>query len=73
VAKAWGIVTRDGCGSNINVSTWGALLSACRDCGNVGVGRIAVLKAIELEPINVGIYTGLSNLYVRASMWEKID
>jgi hypothetical protein len=50
VAKAWEIATRDDCGSNISVSTWGAQLSAYRDCGNVGVGRIAVLKAIELEP-----------------------
>ncbi|TVU33561.1 hypothetical protein EJB05_25386, partial [Eragrostis curvula] len=73
VAKAWEIATRDGCGSKIGVSTWGALLSACRDCGNVGVGKMAALKAIELEPANVGIYTELSNLYARAGLWEEID
>jgi pentatricopeptide repeat protein len=73
VAKAWEIATQDGCGSNISVSTWGALLNACRDCGNVGVGRMAALKAIELEPADVRIYTELSNLYVRAGLWEEID
>jgi pentatricopeptide repeat protein len=73
VTKAWEIATRDGCGHNISVSTWGALLSACRDCGNVGVGRMAALKAIELEPANVGIYTELSNLYAGAGLWEEIN
>jgi hypothetical protein len=73
VAKAWEIATRDGYGSNISVSTWGALLSACQDYENIGVGRIAALKAIELEPANVGIYPKLSNLYARVGLWEKID
>jgi pentatricopeptide repeat protein len=73
VAKAREIATRDSCGSNISVSTWGALLSACRDYGNVGVKRIAALKSFELEPANVGIYTELSNLYARASLWDKIN
>ncbi|GJM90096.1 hypothetical protein PR202_ga06343 [Eleusine coracana subsp. coracana] len=73
VAKAWEIATQDSCASKIGVSTWGALLSACRDCGNVGVGKMAALKAIELEPANVGIYTELSNLYASAGLWEEID
>ncbi|KAK3152050.1 hypothetical protein QOZ80_2BG0153630 [Eleusine coracana subsp. coracana] len=73
VAKAWEIATRDSCASKIGVSTWGALLSACRDCGNVRVWRMAALKAIELEPANVGIYTELSNLYASAGLWEEID
>ncbi|CAN6236993.1 unnamed protein product [Urochloa humidicola] len=73
VAKAWEIATKNGCNSAIGVSTWGALLSACRDCGNVEVGRMAAQKAIELEPANVGIYIELSNLYARACLWEEID
>jgi hypothetical protein len=73
VAKAWEIAIRDGYGSSISVSTWGALLSACWDCGNVWVERMAALKAIELEPANVGIYTELSNLYARVGLWEEID
>jgi pentatricopeptide repeat protein len=55
------------------VSTWGVLLSACQDCGNVEVGRMVARKAIELDPTNVRIYTELSNLYVRTGLWEKID
>ncbi|CAN6226930.1 unnamed protein product [Urochloa humidicola] len=73
VAKAWEIATKNGCNSAIGVSTWGALLSACRDCGNVEIGRMAAQKAIELEPANVGIYIELSNLYARACLWEQID
>jgi pentatricopeptide repeat protein len=55
------------------VSTWGVLLSACQDYGNVEVGRMVARKAIELDPANVRIYTELSNLYVRNGLWEKID
>lgn len=73
VAKAWEITTREGCGSDIGVSTWGALLSACRDRGDVEFGKMAAQKAIELEPTNVGIYVELSNLYARAGLWEEID
>ncbi|KAL5208864.1 hypothetical protein ABZP36_033299 [Zizania latifolia] len=73
VTKAWEIVTREGCGGEFGVATWGALLSACRDLGNVEVGRMAAHKAIELDPGNVGIYVELSNLYARAGLWEEID
>uniref|UniRef100_A0ACD5V6Q1 Uncharacterized protein n=1 Tax=Avena sativa TaxID=4498 RepID=A0ACD5V6Q1_AVESA len=73
VAKAWEIATREQCGGDIGVSTWVALLSACRDCGNVEYGRMAAQKAIELEPTNVGIYVELSNLYASAGLWEEID
>ena len=73
VAKAWEIATKNGCASAIGVSTWGALVSACQDCGNVEVGKMAAQKAIELEPANVGIYIQLSNLYARACLWEEID
>uniref|UniRef100_J3L985 Pentatricopeptide repeat-containing protein n=2 Tax=Oryza brachyantha TaxID=4533 RepID=J3L985_ORYBR len=73
VIKAWEIVTAEGCGGEFGISTWAALLSACCDCGNVEVGRMSAQRAIELEPNNVGIYVGLSNLYARAGMWEEID
>jgi pentatricopeptide repeat protein len=73
VAKAWEIATREGCGCDIGVSTWGALLSACRSCGNVEYGRMAAQRAIELEPGNVGIYVELSNLYASAGLWEEIN
>ncbi|KAF8685878.1 hypothetical protein HU200_043791 [Digitaria exilis] len=73
VAKAWEIATKNVCDSAISVSTWGALLSACKDCGNVEIGRMAAQKAIKLEPANVGIYIELSNLYARACLWEEVD
>ncbi|KAJ1277682.1 hypothetical protein BS78_04G022200 [Paspalum vaginatum] len=73
VTKAWEIATKDGCDSAISVSTWGALLSACQDCGNIEIGRMAAQKAIRLEPTNVGIYIELSNLYARACLWDEID
>ncbi|KAM0900068.1 hypothetical protein ACQ4PT_020878 [Festuca glaucescens] len=73
VAKAWEISTREGCGCDIGVSTWGALLSECRNCGNVEYGRMAAQRAIELEPGNVGIYIELSNLYATAGLWEEIN
>ena len=73
VAKAWEIATKNGCASAIGVSTWGALLSASQECGNVEIGKMAAQKAIELEPANVGIYIQLSNLYARACLWEEID
>ncbi|KAF7083071.1 hypothetical protein CFC21_086889 [Triticum aestivum] len=73
VARAWEIASRKECGGNIGVSTWGALLSACCDCRNVELGRLAARKAIELEPRNVGIYVELSNLYANAGLWEEIN
>ncbi|MBC2899708.1 hypothetical protein CFC21_112531 [Triticum aestivum] len=73
VARAWEIATREECGGNIGVSTWGALLSACCDCRNVELGRLAARKAIELEPRNAGIYVELSNLYASAGLWEEIN
>lgn len=70
----WGsIAAREECGGNIGVSTWGALLSACCDCRNVELGKLAARKAIELEPRNVGIYVELSNLYANAGLWEEIN
>uniref|UniRef100_A0A0D9VBN4 Pentacotripeptide-repeat region of PRORP domain-containing protein n=1 Tax=Leersia perrieri TaxID=77586 RepID=A0A0D9VBN4_9ORYZ len=73
VTKAWEIVTTEGCGGEFGISTWCGLLSACCDCGNVELGRMAAQRAIKLEPDNVTIYVELSNLYARAGLWEEID
>uniref|UniRef100_A0A0E0CEU3 Pentacotripeptide-repeat region of PRORP domain-containing protein n=1 Tax=Oryza meridionalis TaxID=40149 RepID=A0A0E0CEU3_9ORYZ len=73
VIKAWEIVTSKGCGGEFGISTWVALLSACCDCGNVELGRMAAQRAIELEPNNGTIYVELSNLYARAGLWGEID
>ncbi|KAL0348472.1 UNVERIFIED_CONTAM: putative pentatricopeptide repeat-containing protein, mitochondrial [Sesamum angustifolium] len=55
------------------VSMWGALLSACNECGNVNLGKLAALRALELEPDNVGVYVLLSNMYARNGMWAEIE
>ncbi|KAL8160667.1 hypothetical protein V2J09_002204 [Rumex salicifolius] len=54
------------------VSLWGALLGACKDCGNLTLGRLVAEKALELDPYNAGIYFLLANLYVKFDMREEI-
>ncbi|KAJ0964166.1 hypothetical protein J5N97_029288 [Dioscorea zingiberensis] len=77
--KAWEIademvLEEDGCnGASISVTVWGALLSACKDTGNVGIGEIAAKRALELDPGNVGIFVELSNLYARVGKWFEIE
>ncbi|KAL0454110.1 UNVERIFIED_CONTAM: putative pentatricopeptide repeat-containing protein [Sesamum latifolium] len=55
------------------ISMWGALLSACNECGNVNLGKLAAQRALELEPDNVGVYVLLSNMYARNGMWAEIE
>lgn len=55
------------------ISMWGALLSACNDCGNVNLGKLVAQRALELEPDNVGVYVLLSNMYARNGMWAEIE
>ncbi|KAK7839976.1 pentatricopeptide repeat-containing protein [Quercus suber] len=56
-----------------SVSMWGALLSACKDCGNIELGKLAAQRAIDLDPQNVGVYIMLSNLYAKLGMWDEIE
>ncbi|VFQ58934.1 unnamed protein product [Cuscuta campestris] len=69
--KAWKFVEKGN--RSFTVSTWGALLNACIECGNVELGKFAAQRAIELDPHNDGIYVLLSNLYARNSMWSEIE
>lgn len=72
--KAWKLINEmldRGHGSS-SVSMWGALLSACHDCGKFELGKLAARKALELDPHNVGIYVMLSNLYAKFCMWDEI-
>ncbi|KAL3843392.1 hypothetical protein ACJIZ3_000795 [Penstemon smallii] len=59
--------------NNGAVSMWGTLLSACNECGNVNLGKLAAQRALELEPENVGVYVLLSNMYARNGMWDEIE
>ncbi|XP_059653923.1 pentatricopeptide repeat-containing protein At3g12770-like [Cornus florida] len=72
--KAWKLVNempniKNG---SCSVTMWGALLSACNDCGNIDLGKLAARRALELDPKNVGIYVLLSNMYARFGMWNEI-
>ncbi|XAR55995.1 hypothetical protein NMG60_11036265 [Bertholletia excelsa] len=51
---------------------WVALLSACRNHGNVELGEYAANKLLELESENDGSYTLLSNLYANARRWKDV-
>ncbi|XP_020961938.1 pentatricopeptide repeat-containing protein At4g39530 isoform X2 [Arachis ipaensis] len=68
--KAWEILNeRVG---KCSISMWGALLSACVDCGNIELGELAAERALHLDPQNVGICVMLSNLYAKFGMWDRI-
>lgn len=57
---------------NLDVSVWGALLSACRNSGNVAIGKLAAKMALEVDPYNAGIHVEWSNLYASAGLWNEI-
>ncbi|CAK9156489.1 unnamed protein product, partial [Ilex paraguariensis] len=72
--KAWKLMNEmpytenGGC----TIAMWGTLLSACNECGNVDLGKLAARRALELDPQNAGICVLLSNMYARFGMWNEI-
>lgn len=72
--KAWRLIKEIDHKRNeiLNVSSWGALLSACDSSGNIELGVLAAERALKLDPQNVGIYILLSNLYAKFGMWDEI-
>ncbi|KAJ6807662.1 pentatricopeptide repeat-containing protein, mitochondrial [Iris pallida] len=75
VEKAWKFANEmvvAGNGKRIGASSWGAILSACRDTGNVEIGVTTARKGLELDPCNVGLLMELSNLYAKVGMWDEI-
>ncbi|XP_010932012.1 pentatricopeptide repeat-containing protein At1g09190 [Elaeis guineensis] len=56
-----------------NAAIWGALLSACRNYGELGIAEMAMRELIELEPRNSGNYVLLANLYAEAGLWEEAE
>lgn len=71
--RAWKIISEMPRTVDCAVSMWGALLSACNECGNISLGKLAAQRAFEVEPNNVGIYILLSNMYARNGMWVEIE
>ncbi|PIN14267.1 hypothetical protein CDL12_13089 [Handroanthus impetiginosus] len=55
------------------ISMWGALLSACNECGNLSLGKMAAKRALELEPDNDGVCVLISNMYAKNGMWAEIE
>ncbi|CAA0830491.1 Putative pentatricopeptide repeat-containing protein [Striga hermonthica] len=53
-------------------SIWGALLGACKIHKNVGLAELAFGKVIELEPMNIGYYVLLSNIYTETGNKEGV-
>lgn len=72
--KAWKLISEmpSDDNSNCTVSMWGTLLTACSECGNVDLGKLAGQRALQLEPHNTGIYVLLSNMYASHGMWDEI-
>ncbi|XP_011078866.1 putative pentatricopeptide repeat-containing protein At3g13770, mitochondrial [Sesamum indicum] len=55
-----------------NAAIWGSLLGACRVHQNIGVGKIAGNRLLELEPENAGNYVILCNLYASNGKWDEV-
>ncbi|KAL8047360.1 hypothetical protein ABFX02_08G235900 [Erythranthe guttata] len=49
---------------------WGALLGSCRTFANPDIAEIAARHLFELEPVNIGNYILLADVYVKAERWE---
>ncbi|KAE8734552.1 transcription factor PIF3-like [Hibiscus syriacus] len=56
-----------------NVSVWGALLGACANYGNLGMGIEVSGRLFELEPNNPGNYVLLSNMYAQKGKLKEAD
>ncbi|XP_073281091.1 pentatricopeptide repeat-containing protein At3g12770 [Primulina huaijiensis] len=54
------------------VSVWGALLSACKTYRGVALGEYAAGRLFALDPLNIGHYVQLSNLYAASRMWDGV-
>ncbi|XP_073155619.1 putative pentatricopeptide repeat-containing protein At3g13770, mitochondrial [Henckelia pumila] len=55
-----------------NAAIWSSLLGACRVHQNVGVGKIAGDRLLEIEPENAGNYVVLCNLYACGGRWDAV-
>ncbi|KAL0344129.1 UNVERIFIED_CONTAM: Pentatricopeptide repeat-containing protein [Sesamum angustifolium] len=53
-----------------DVVIWGALLSACKESGNIDVAERVVKKLLDLDPHNHAVYVFLSNMYAEAGRWR---
>lgn len=54
------------------ISVYGAMLGACKIHNNVKLGEKAAEKLFDLHPDEGGYHVLLTNIYARASMWDKV-
>ncbi|EPS70593.1 hypothetical protein M569_04166, partial [Genlisea aurea] len=55
-----------------DVGMWGALLSACKEYGDVEGGERAVREILRLDSNSDGVYVVLSNMYAEAGRWDDV-
>ncbi|XP_072990262.1 putative pentatricopeptide repeat-containing protein At3g13770, mitochondrial [Typha latifolia] len=67
VREAYYLICRFKC--DYKPSVWGALLSACRHCGDAEIGEIAAKKLFELEPDCSGSYVAMASIYAGKGRW----
>ncbi|XP_068659584.1 pentatricopeptide repeat-containing protein At4g19220, mitochondrial-like [Aristolochia californica] len=51
---------------------WGALLSACKDHGDLEMGKSVAEHLFALEPENTGYYILMANMYSAAGRWNDV-
>ena len=51
-----------------NIAIWHTILSACRNCGNVELARLAFDHAVQLNEKDVASYICMSSIYMAAGM-----
>ena len=51
---------------------WGALLGACSIHGHVELAEYATSQLLEVDPASSGAYVLMSNVYAKASKWDKV-
>lgn len=56
-----------------NGALWGALLSSCRNHGDLEVAEVVVKELMVLEPWNSGNYVLLSNIYAEIGKWDEVE
>lgn len=52
---------------------WGALLTACKNHGDIDIAERAVVEMLKLDPNSHGVYVVLSNMYAEAGRWQDVD
>lgn len=69
--EAKGFIDRISISSN-GQAIWGALLNACNIHGNIELAEYATSRLLEVDPASSGAYVLLSNVYAKASEWDKV-